>query len=98
MDEYIKREDALDALLYALVGTGYQSRAMDAIKDVPTADVVPKSEVIKEFAERLKKYYSILPGQTPALSVAYYIDQIAKEMLKTTEGGCYAQDKKDSCL
>jgi hypothetical protein len=45
MDEYIKREDALDAVLFALVGTGYQSRAIYAIRDIATADVVPKSEV-----------------------------------------------------
>ena len=37
---YIKREDALDAVLFALVGTGHQSKAIYAIKDVPTADVV----------------------------------------------------------
>lgn len=37
---YIKREDALDAVLFALVGTGYQSNAIYAIRDVPTADVV----------------------------------------------------------
>ena len=40
MDKYIKREDALDAVLFALAGTGYQSRAITAIRDVPTADVV----------------------------------------------------------
>jgi hypothetical protein len=50
MDEYIKREDALDAVLFALVGTGLQSCAIHAIRDVPTADVAPKSEV-----ERLEK-------------------------------------------
>ena len=53
MDEYIKREDALDAVLFALVGTGHQSRAIEAIRDVSTADVVPKSEVEKIF-EKLK--------------------------------------------
>lgn len=47
MDEYIKREDALDAVLFALVGTGYQSQAIYAIRDIPTADVAPKSEVDK---------------------------------------------------
>lgn len=36
---YIEREKALDAVLFALVGTGYQSKAIYAIKDVPTADV-----------------------------------------------------------
>ena len=44
MDEYIKREYALDAVLFALAGTGLQSTAIYAIRDVPTADVVPKSE------------------------------------------------------
>lgn len=51
MDEYIKREDALDAVLFALVGTGYQSKAIYAIRELPTADVVPKSEVIAIFDE-----------------------------------------------
>ena len=36
---YIEREKALDAVLFALVGTGYQSKAIYAIKDVPTAGV-----------------------------------------------------------
>lgn len=40
MDEYIKREDALDAVLFALVGTGYQSRAIYAISDIATTDAV----------------------------------------------------------
>ena len=39
MDEYIKREDALDTVLFALVGTGLQSTAIYALRDVPTADV-----------------------------------------------------------
>ena len=60
MDEYIKREDALDAVLFALVGTGVQSRAIYAIREVPTADVVPKSEVDKwkEINEQLHKEMS----------------------------------------
>lgn len=40
MSEYIKREDALDAVLFTLVGTGHQSNAIYAIRDIPTADVV----------------------------------------------------------
>lgn len=40
IDEYIKREDALDAVLFALVGTGLQSTAINALRDIPTADVV----------------------------------------------------------
>lgn len=51
MDEYIKREDALDAVLFALVGTGYQSRAIYAVRDVPTADIVPRAEVATIFEE-----------------------------------------------
>lgn len=54
MDEYIKREDALDAVLFALVGTGLQSCAIHAIRDVQTADVVPKSEV-ERLQEELTK-------------------------------------------
>lgn len=40
MAEYIKREDAIDAVLFSLVGTGHQSQAIYAIRDVTTADVV----------------------------------------------------------
>lgn len=38
--------------------------------------------VIKEFAERLKRYYNNLNGTSPALSVAYHIDQIKKDFLQ----------------
>lgn len=58
MDEYIKREDALDAVLFALVGTGVQSRAIYAIREVPTADLVPKSEVEK-WQDRCREWYSV---------------------------------------
>ena len=43
-----------------------------------------KGQVINKFAERVKKYYSTLSGNTNSNLVAYHIDQIAKEML---EGG-----------
>ena len=69
MDEYIKREDALDAVLFALVGTGYQSRAIYAIRDVPTADVAPKSEVAREIFEEIDKEYGENCG-------AYRIDDL----------------------
>lgn len=39
--EYIERDAVLDELLYAMCGTGYQSRAMDAVHFVPAADVAP---------------------------------------------------------
>jgi hypothetical protein len=38
--EYVEREAAEKELLYAMAGTGYQSRAIDAIKFMLTADVV----------------------------------------------------------
>ena len=47
MDEYIKREDALDAVLFALAGTGYQSEAIWAVRSAPVANVAPKSDVDK---------------------------------------------------
>lgn len=36
VDELIRRKEALDALLYAMCGTGHQTRAMNAIRCVPT--------------------------------------------------------------
>jgi chromosome segregation ATPase len=38
------------------------------------------NEAITEFAERLKKFYSHLKGNTVGGSVEYHIEQIAKEM------------------
>lgn len=57
MDEYIKREDALDAVLFALVGTGYQSMAIRAIRDAPTADVAPRAEVAREIFEEIEEIF-----------------------------------------
>lgn len=56
MDEYIKREDALDAVLFALVGTGVQSRALYAIRGVPSI------EVKEIFIELRDKLYSKFPS------------------------------------
>ena len=67
----------------------------DALNNAPLADVAPKSEVaywmdaaanakkeaIKEFAERLKKYYGNLNSNTAAGLVEYHIEQIKEEML-----------------
>ena len=39
MARYIDADDTLDTMLDVMVGTGYQSRAMDVIKYAPTADV-----------------------------------------------------------
>lgn len=41
-----------------------------------------RAAAIKEFADRLKKYYNILNSTTSSVLVAYHIDQVAKEMLE----------------
>lgn len=79
MDEYIKREDALDAVLFALVGTGLQSRALNAIHEVDTADVVPKSE---EGAECPTCYGTGRIGTTNWLTKNISKKQLAEEKAK----------------
>ena len=37
--EYIEREAAETELTYAMCGTGYQGRAIDAVRFIPSADV-----------------------------------------------------------
>ena len=44
-----------------------------------------KDQVINKFAERVKKYYSTLGGNTNSTLVAYHIDQIAEEMREGKE-------------
>lgn len=93
MDEYIKREDALDTVLFALVGTGLQSTAIYALRDVPTADVVAKSEAdtwyqlyhsIKEELKLEKMYHR----ETENLCDRYCIEsqqakkQVAREIFE----------------
>lgn len=41
MAEYIEREVALEALMYAMCGTGYQATAMMEVRRIPAADVAP---------------------------------------------------------
>lgn len=44
MARYIEAEEARSVLLMRMAGTGYQSRAMNAIYDVPTAYVMAVNE------------------------------------------------------
>ena len=46
-----------------------------------------RADTVREFAERLKKYYSILNSSTNSNLVAYHIDQVAKEMLEKQSRG-----------
>lgn len=41
MAEYIEREEALAALMYAMCGTGFQVTAMREVRRIPAADVAP---------------------------------------------------------
>lgn len=41
MAEYTEREEALESLLDEMAMTGYQSRAMRAVRCLPAADVAP---------------------------------------------------------
>ena len=59
MDEYIKREDALDAVLFALVGTGLQSSAIYALRDITAADVVPKSEIASKIIREVEQILEV---------------------------------------
>jgi hypothetical protein len=79
MDEYIKREDALDAVLFALVGTGLQSTAIYALRDVPATDVVPKSE---EGAECPTCHGTGRIGTTDWLTKGLSKKQLAEEKAK----------------
>ena len=45
-----------------------------------------RSEAITEFAERLKTFYSHLPGTTVGGAVMFHVDLIAKEMKGATNG------------
>lgn len=83
MDEYIKREDALDAVLFALVGTGYQSRAIYAVKDVPAADVAPRAEVAREIFAEIREKGSFSDPRVQHIVLSF--DELAEIEKKYTE-------------
>ena len=53
---------------------------MDIGKDLQTAYNDGYKQGVLDFAERIKNYYSHLPGGTLPAAVEYHVDQIAKEM------------------
>lgn len=77
-DEYVSRYSVCKNCSNEVVDCG---REKCPVYKAPTADVVPKSEVIDEFASRLKRYYDSLKGKAPSTAtIVYHIDQIAREM------------------
>ena len=40
-----------------------------------------RAEAITEFAERLKRFYNSLKGQSPTPAIVYHIDQIKNELI-----------------
>lgn len=107
MDEYIKREDALDAVLFALVGTGYQSTAIYAIRDVQTADVVPRAEV-DELVHKLecllchatggKLSYHTYPLGTMERAVSDYIQECYDEAKAEVAREIFEEIEKYYCV
>ncbi len=95
MDEYIKREDALDAVLFALAGTGLQSRAISAIRDVNTADVVPKSEY-----DRMEKLFNDMTQEAKGyLNRLYGIRaEVAREIFEEIEEHFYNNESQTGVL
>jgi DNA-binding ferritin-like protein len=63
-DAFIKVKVACERVAEALYEKGYRKA----------------SDVIDEFAEKIKTFYHNLSGKTVGGSVEYHIDQIAKEM------------------
>ena len=53
---------------------------MDIGKDLQTAYNDGYKQGVLDFAERIKKYYNAVGGETFGALVAYTIDQKAKEM------------------
>lgn len=60
MDEYIKKSEAIKAIRENRSNMAiYTVKAIRAIEDLPSADVVPKSEVVREIFGEIEKYYCI---------------------------------------
>lgn len=71
MDEYIKKSEAVDVILkYPYDIAGKTATAIKMIEDLPSADVVPKSEVAKEF--------TCFVGDPHKVDHCPYLDEIEK--------------------
>lgn len=95
MDEFIKREDALNAIkaLRSVCGCSAIDRddAENAIMDCPTSDVAPKSEVTKTLSDIKRQIHekAIYPhnaGIKPYISVRE-VDAIIEKEISHAKGG-----------
>ena len=77
-----------------LTDRGYSScrhiildEAVALIKELTEENERLRADTVREFAERLKGYYSILNSGTHGNLVAYHVEQVAKEMLEKPSRG-----------
>ena len=86
MDEYIKKSDAVKVVIEHPYRLAFQTgQTVTAIKELPAADVVPKSEVEKIFREfdNMIELVSAMTG----LDVIAYGGKFAELKKKYTKGG-----------
>lgn len=91
MADYIDKEKLLQRLESSPIfanfgedGTFIKEFVLELIKMQPTTNLDEiRAAAITEFADRLKKYYVNLKGNTPTILAAYHIDQIKEEMMVT---------------
>ena len=80
----VDKDELIRALKYdrAQYEKGYQDGLSE--NNLAMAETIRaiRADAIFEFASRLKKYYSSLPGKTSTVLATYHIDQIAQEMTK----------------
>ena len=78
---YVTLRDAL-ALIKELTAENVRLRASSVdYRNIPYIVAEAQAATVREFADRLKNYYSHLNGRTPTCLAAYHIEQIAKEMI-----------------
>lgn len=88
MDKYINQKALLTRLEASPIfnnfgedGTFIKEFVLELIKMQPTTNLDEiRATAITEFADRLKKYYVNLKGNTSTILAAYHIDRIAEEM------------------
>lgn len=92
-DRYIS-QNALITEIAKIHGNLSTKNVGQAIWDTPTADVAPRAEIeqagieaVKEFAQRLRNYYSDVSGSSFSPLIAFHISEIEREMCAKLKGG-----------